>query len=897
MHVPAANIVVTFDVNAMVEFQNTKDLGVFKKYIKEREAQSEYKRETFIFTNSPNSSLLSLDHTFATGDESKIKIKLIDPENQLEKEILDTNLGDELSAENDPFGRKLEQLQQEKDLANNELARLKAEYNKTKFDKKKSVENLRNKQEQAKVKDKLDQILTEIDNVDDWNVDDYNQLMNSQLGRNVNKLQRAVYITYGVGTNLQDWAPPQCFGQIIRYDYSFTGDGVRVLTLELAAKSINPNLTQMGLKPLGKNFLKGLSNKGVSQFRLFSEEGIEQSIGRFEKYYKINQEQSKELRAKLAGTGGAPIHLPITEAVEDYIKNGTNQKDNVLCFMPDLDFYLSAYYKKCMKGSRFYTRSRNGIVKARYKVYDAKLGMLGYKKVMDGLGLKMCEVGSSPNKSAAIGKNVYKYIEECRSEDVVDEWFEQNDYRVMMHTDMMKLTLFQGLEALGQAIKSKITEFPVKDANGAAPPPMNFMTGPEVITDFNLIQIMFEKGLIENRRKPVIIWGERNIIQKVLYGTIYETAAKDRVVEKEDEEPPPPTEINEYAQEKMLDWVSPFDVAKGITIDYVRDVFDYYVPTSWVGPFGRQYNGADELDAFLPGDTNLSQSKALKELDNPLLANRLPLFTFGTKYPNVLSVDFEKDNHLQTALTTAAPVGRQQFSNAPGIIPDDFQAEANRVFDGMENLDLEDVDPDTDVPKGFITLMQKYYDYDYPSGDDLKNFDEWQEIFNKLNPDKYADMSDQSFYSDIIGGLDSEQKFFKFMWEHFSELYKYVRPTMDKSNEANDPSEAVIADSVRAIERLNELALSGKIKTLPMFSLAIDRRVTGKACVLYCVEPRIYLPNRQDDNYGGNITWFSGVYSMVGFAHTISKNNVGSTFYITRPGNKALAKKEEVEVE
>ena len=428
---------------------------------------------------------------------------------------------------------------------------------------------------------------------------------------------------------------------------------------------------------------------------------------------------------------------------------------------------------------------------------------------------------------------------------------------------------------------------------------MIWMTSPEIITDFNLLQIMFEKGLIENRRKPAIIWGDRNIIQKVLHGNIYESSAKERTAEKDDKdsEPPPPTEIQQYVEEKMTDWVSIFDIARGIDNDYVRDVFDYYVPTSWVGAFGPQYSGANELDGFLPGDVNLQQNDALKEQSNPLLASRLPLFSFGNKYPNIMSVDLKIDNQYLTALNTTAPVGKEQFATAPGIIPDDFQGEANRIFDGMKNLDLDDVDPETKVPKGFSKLMDKYYDYDFPSGDDLQNFDQWQEIFNKLNPDKYQGMADKSFYSDWIGGLSSKQKFFKFMWESFSELYKYVRPTMDKSNEANDPSEAIIANSVRATQKMNEMALTGNIKTLPLFSLASARRVLNKACVIYCVEPRVYLPNKQLDNYKGNSTWFSGIYNMLGFKHMISKDSVGSTFYIARPGNKGLAKKQDAELE
>jgi len=912
MYIPAANIVVSYDPEAMIAFQNTKDFGSFKKFI---DSQSDgKKRETMIFSNAPNSNFLDLVHSFGGGDsDNQMKLKIMDPQGVFESEMLDNSLGMQLDIKSDPFLQRLEALESEKFLADNELAQLKKDQEnaqrKNYIGPKKNLEDL--KQERTKLEDKLDAIETEIANTSVLDDDDKNQSIKDQLKAYTGKMQRQVYITYGIGSNLQDWAPVQCFGKILRIDYGFTGDGVRTLTMHFTGKSIHPNLTQLGVSPLGINFNKGLLCKGVSKFRLFSEEGFKKEADEFVKTYQIQASERSEVEEGLSfdGDGNSfkpSLHWAVVGAIENFIRSATNKSENVLVFMPDLDFYLQGYYAEMQDsvyasvgevltlGMTDFGAPNPGSWK------DLADDVLGYSKCLEGIGLGMCEVdtGSDSNFTGAIGENVFEYIEECGSADKVTDWFAKNHYRAVLQTEIPKKTFLQTLSEVGKAIANKMAEYAPDDKAI----PTQFMNQVNVITDFNLIQILFEKGLITNNRQPVLLWGERNIVDQVLYGRVYETTAKARA-KAQDADAEEQTikdasfadtgDLLAYVDEKLTDYVHRLDQLRGLNSEFAKDVFDYFVPTSWIGPFGKQYNGSNELDATFPADTNLQNASKDAKKANPLLASRMPLFSFGNKNPNILSVNFNLDNQYIAAMNSSSPIGRQAFGGVAGMIPAGFEAEAARIFKGIATLDLTDVDPETKVPRGFEKLMENYYDHDYLSGDDIQNFEQWQEVFDQLDSDKYQNMSDKSFSSDWFGGLDGKQKFMKFMWEAFSQLYKASKPTMEQVTPSKNPSKAAIANSVRVTQNINQMALNGNISTLPMFALSTDRRVLNKACVVHCVEPRITIPNNPQESYKGNTTWFSGIYNMIGFKHSISAQSAKSTFYLSRPGNKGLAKPNE----
>ena len=75
------------------------------------------------------------------------------------------------------------------------------------------------------------------------------------------------------------------------------------------------------------------------------------------------------------------------------------------------------------------------------------------------------------------------------------------------------------------------------------------------------------------------------------------------------------------------------------------------------------------------------------------------------------------------------------------------------------------------------------------------------------------------------------------------------------------------------------MALTAKITTTPIFSLASDNSAINRTCKVSCAEPKIVVPSNPS-NYAP--TWFSGFYEIFGFKHIITNNSAESQFFISR---------------
>ena len=465
MHVPAVNIVVSFDAEAMLEFGNTKDLGVFKSFVESKEEKAKksvgtkIRSRTYLFSNSPNSTFLSLEHTLGDDKDHKMQITILDPQGQFEREMLDNTLSKELDIRSDPIGDRLDELNQKKfDLELNKRLR---ELDSLTFDKSDPAKRNLGKLENENIRaDEIAKIEAEIRKTRELDngvlLANTNKAIADQLKDHVGKMQKPVYITYGVGTNLQDWAPVQCFGKIVGFEYNFNGDGVRTLTLRFSGQSIHPNLVDMGISPLGVNFTKGILAKGTSNFRLFNEEGSETAIRNFMRFYKINP-SDRPIVEKSFKVESPSIHWPIVEATQNFIKSATGYT-NVLVLMPDLDKILSTFKTRLIKSSKGRIRRQGGLTEIAGNI-------VGYTKTLDALGYSLCETdsGSGSNFHSAIGQNSFKYIEECKSADAIEDWFSASSYKVLLQTGLVTKTIPEKLAEVGSAITDKARAFLTKN--------------------------------------------------------------------------------------------------------------------------------------------------------------------------------------------------------------------------------------------------------------------------------------------------------------------------------------------------------------------------------------------------------------------------------------------------
>tara|TARA_R110002051_G_scaffold292950_2_gene357886 strand:- start:1720 stop:4470 length:2751 start_codon:yes stop_codon:yes gene_type:complete len=903
MFPPAVNIVLSYDPEAMIMFQKVGSFEEFSKYRKTRDAALEkeavannqtYRPNTYLFNNSPNSTFLSLEHQFGgKGGESRLEVEIIDPQGMFESAMLDNTLESQLPARLDPVAQHLNDLQQELKITTEKQRNLKKANQAMVAGQNVSISKLaKSDPTLVGIQDKIDNLKEDIK---DMNMLPHTQdekqgeIIQKQLDAHLSPLQRPVYVTYGIGNNFNDWAPVQCFANVIGVEYSFTGKGVRTLKLRFAGNSIHPNLMDgFGVSPLGSEYTQGLMAKGLSD-RIFNTKAGEDLIAKFEKNYEVDAGEMSILKEKLGDPTKPSFHLVVTQAITDFIKRASNQH-NVIVLMPDLDAWLAPYIKECQNNAYWRTprpdRLPSGVHKEGTPVAGVSDYIKGFGEALEGIGLKMCEVPEGSKYNAAIGVNQYEYIEECDSVEGVQDWLDNRSFKAVIECDFAQMSFIDKLAEVGKAISGKINNL-AGDENIST----EFIKEPCVETDFRMIQILHKHALIASETDPVIFWGDINIRNWIMYGAILETSADE--IHKENnpdskEDAPPVTDqaLLKYGKAKLAKYLSPLDVIRGFSSEYMQDVLAYQIPDeTWTGPFGPMYDGENPNDLRLDQDTNQNAKRNFRQV-----SSRLPVFRFGSRSPNVLGIDIDINGIFLAALHSAGPVGMGNHAGAVGIIPKGFEGQALNMFDLMTSDGfLTDLDKNG-VPVKFKKLMKKYYDYDWWNGDDVQDFGGWSEAFEALGGE-YAGIADKSFYGSRMGS-SGEPAFMKFMWKAFQALYAATHPSplMDRKHpQKTNAAIKTITKSTQLTQKINESVLQGKITTLPMFSLSTSKRVINKGCILHCVEPRfIHTPTSNETKE--QTTWFSGVYNMLGFIHKISAGNVESQFFIARSGKSGLGK-------
>ena len=932
--VPTVNIVMSYDPEVMIKFQEMGSLEAFKIYKDQQEAfrlQAQLglnligstitsNPQTYIFNNAPGSTFISLNHSVGgEASDALVEIELMDPQGVFEQAMLDNTVEGILDIKSNPVGRNL--LKKKNDLVFQESLRTKLKKEERRLNNiDGSAEKLKKlANELAAVEDKIGEEETlfskgtglqgEVEAGEAINENDAAiEILNKQLATATTQFQRPIYITYGCGDDLIDWAPVHCYGRIIGVDYSFAGPEPRTLKLKFAGISAHPNAVQgMGVKPFGSLFTKGLVTKGES-YRIFNKDAAKAYADKYKEIYKANNQvegvspdidtdayAEEDIDYYLGRPNRPSFHKVVKDAITQFIKNGTNY-DNVLVCFPDLDKHLKKYLEDCVNSASW--RAPDWIKRDTTIDVDFEVDYLkGFGEALEGIGMKLCQTTESSmnpgvhSSNGPVGENTFENLEECECVEDVGDWFESKNIKAVMECDYVSQTFLEKLSAVGKAIQNKIEEFAPDDS----PPKMDFLTQVKGETDFELLRIMHRSGLINTPAEPLLYWGDNVFINNFLEARMLEYSSQQMAQEfgldtsenLKDKEPTLSQDnIEWFTETKMVQTVHPLDVIDGLDIGYMKNVIDLVYPIPWIGPFGPMNSGDLEEALALTEDTNLeSNSLASLKKNQPLKSSRMPVFTFGVKNPNVLGVDIDIDGIYFAAMSTGAAGSLPGQAKVAGIVPKDFAGTYTAMFQKMANLDLADKDKDN-VPKGFWKLIEPYYDADWWNGDDVQDFDEWNTIFNSLGEKDFVDIKDMTFEGDA-----QKDKFKIFMWKAFSALFTQPDPIplSTKNMPGNAPSKPFITHSMKVADRITNSAMTGRVTTLPLFNLASMRRVMNRACLLYCVEPQFTKAVSESGSINKPSTWFSGIYNLFSFKHTISADTVESEFLIVKGAGKGAA--------
>ena len=496
--------------------------------------------------------------------------------------------------------------------------------------------------------------------------------------------------------------------------------------------------------------------------------------------------------------------------------------------------------------------------------------MLAFEQVLLGLGLSLVETDSTyvPSTIGSESEVNAERMGQPTTVDGVENWDNlQRRFATIQCDYSGDMTFLSKLKSVGEAIQSKMN---------AKSPQIDMMPTPSTESDFGLLRILEKAALIPYASKPCILWGSRTYRNLIIEaGALENRENKEGVIAAE-----------------FLNFVHPVDELLGLDMTYMEAVREDATPIAWLGPFGPQNSGQAD-DFSLPGDVNKTNSglEALRE-NQPHEASRMPIFTFGTRNSNILSVDFDIDAIYWTAMNLARPAPNPALAKVSGLVPTDFKDPEKRMWEGMQDLDYYKLGT-YGVPLGFQRLVEPYLDSGWGSTG-VKDFDDWSEIFDSMGVDNFKNIEGKSFKGYTTRGR--KMQFYTFMWEAFRALYSEVNPTPKsiRNYSEKNTSEQELANSVRLQNEMLSQVIHGKITTTPLFNLSSMRTTMRRSCLLYCIEPRF---SAVDGAVKANSTWFSGLYQIWGWIHKITPTSAGSTFVINRAATSDpdLLKEEELE--
>jgi hypothetical protein len=868
MNVPTVNVVMTYNPQKMMNFQQTGSLTAFKELGDE---------DVQVFSNSPNSNFISLTHDFnydggggegGDGNYPKIELEFIDP-----KGLFDHNLDFSPHTLLDPKDDLILQALKKKEAELQQFQQAKQGTAATGF-----AELLQNKADLGWVTDRINTLEADIKalkSYDDGATDEDSTklaFIEKQINAYNSTLGQPVWITYGVGDDLKDWCPPLCFNQVTMVEFSFDATKGRTMKLIYGGDGEkHPNLTSMGILPLGALGIGAVFN-GSSR-RLFSKEAA--AILKEDYGYTAGKDVSKP-----------SLHKIITDTLKSFLQNTTNDM-NVMVLFPNLDMLLANYYKqewesvKSSNADLIYTNDAEKLL--GYRVWHIE----ATREVLEGLGFTMsCSRNSYKGR---MGDSIFNELERQvddiavsnwvlgttagtpASPDSVIAWLEDRDFRCELSTNGIVDTVKDMLESVGDKLSDKIATTH-KD-------PKAFQVGWYYETDFNVLQILHEFGLIKDQFKPALIFGEMNTIRDVLEGRYFEDTAlasdEDPSYDAFDNTTTPGFTSQQLIEDKLKTVLSFFDIEDGYSFNLMKDLYEVEMPIPWLGPFGPTAN--NDIENFIPEDTNLvsTEYNTIKSTQ-PNRFDRMPIFSFGTRNPNILNFDMDINKQYTKLLGTFNYANISSFNATTAILGKDTKAAQDactllsKVVE-FQNINITTPTDKYGIPIEFKTLIAPYWEQRQGStGGTLTKFDDWEEVFTILIPGLELD-DDFKSYNDFVS----------FLWSTFCSLTQGDVPRSKLRQRGVNSIKEMLNRHTFIANRLSMEGYLGTIKTVPMFHLSNVRRAVNRQAVVLGVEPK--FTGTDANAWVPEATWFSGLYLLNGFKHTITKSGVYSEFAVNKP--------------
>jgi len=846
MNIPTANIVVAFKQEVMERLFAAG--ATYRSLVKEL---SDGDADALLFNNEGNPNFISFEHTL-TGKDFKMVLKFVDPKGEFERRFLTDNPA-----------------RVYKGISTSGVETTKA-FVRYPGDTIKKFEQTYSKEDLSEFKRELEK----------------------------SHGQREIYIAYGTGDNLNLWSGPHKVA-LVNATYEIKGAREISLTLAPLASHLDPTGRRGAYnEPVNLN-LFGLNMRfaGESQPIDFTKPKAYDPTT----FLDGNQLQSVisarrgEVQEALSDAGFSKlssylekfdIHCMVVDAIRNYVQKAANTK-NVIILLPDLNVVCrQALQEKALEadalkasdvapGRLGIAASRNlgpGIGNLIFGAADTLYGATFTKTGRDHLfvrgalslfGLRLHEADKDDSlRKKAKGFGTIGYHAEAERFPTADAAFEKyyedriatavvdkTDDKIPNHVAVLT-TIFNNIAAAS------------KDSYSAA----SFCYG-MMETDLNVLKMWGNSSSGPRWAKyypfagyddfdpnsPAVIIGDRALIKEYLYGgsdlTRTDQEVDDlkksakKVKEEDTQNEGDPTAADFTLEAVTRHRLNPMDAALLTNKEYSKKIRELVIPPIQKGA------GAFGDISYLPDSFSYVDESFSDKENSYIKKEGIPVFRYNTQNPNVIDMTFKDGGGVYASLLKSnylKEITRLGSAVAEGILPT-----------GIGDFKI------TDVGAGISYLRSR--GFAQGMGDDNKKA-LITLLSNRVSPELVTnlelDTTEEAAKTIAAILLEKEEE----------DLAGVIQVGQNLPGNPMTIMSDLFEDLFRKMNRM-------EIKTLPVFHISRPAYLSSP-CLLLAQDQDISQTVRPDRTLLNN--FFSGLYKIVGFKHTITENELSSSFSLVK---------------
>ena len=904
MKIPTSNVIIAF--NRQTIDRLFAEGATYQSLMKTLTEDGE--DDAVMFNAESNPNFVAFEHDFGFSPGMKMKLTFIDPKGEFEGRYLTTGFIENVAGYN------------------------------------------------YKNKENLPTVLNGKNNTEMKVGSQYSEEFYADLKKEYNKEygNKEIYVAYGTGENLDLWSGPH---RTVLQAADISVEGARKITLTLAPtgralsltqrrgaynEKVNLNLAGLTMRYSGEskpiNFWKGIWDeeeeywKGVAGYdpleylNLHANAVSDVTSQRDETKQAFDTLGLKDLKTSL---GDFDLHSIIVDALRNYIQNATGNP-NVIVLLPNINLICRKYIDEIAKNARvgWSVETTKSVIGALFKsmvstIYLQSDDVRNAAKRHDFIHSFLNDFGmslmsySDQNSTRTIDQgeiNKFKSYEKKR--DATERF--QNLYTEFKYIGVIEKASNKGIPDHMGVVKGVIDKIK-EHSKGEYPIQFGYFNESETkILDFWSSREYKTKGatyfpLFGGYRKfdaeqEAIIVGDIALIQNYLYARIdlkkqvadgvklsqlaaaATTAREAQDSAIEDATPPvsyyPPFQsenqnmstVGDYEQMLYDDLVAegkalkakedaavvaklkhiplhPLDRAILTNTQYNRDLKKIAFPD-----FTGDLTGSFGDITYLPDEFGYSEFADDKE--KYIKEKAISVFRYNTTNPNVVKMKFK--------------FGGVYFANLQIGFQKMVDRRASNVANGVMPLGTATF-PITTRGDAAAFLMANNYSQDMGDADREQVL---QDLARRMSPDLAESMkSDELEGADAIAALLDEAQ------ENDLQGYVEIQQLMP-----GNPNSTMTEIS----ERMYREALDISIDTLPSFHLSKVHTISSP-CILFAQDAAVVQseePTRTPLN-----SFFSGLYKIMGFKHTIDSKGASSQFKLTKNAvrNKDAKKDSEIE--